>query len=139
MKKTLLSILSIVLFFLLVYLVKTNLSVPSGIQIKIDEISSEYKGVVSKKFSVRDTDPTHLKIITKTDIMEISPHNKIVHLAEIGDSLIKPANQNFVYLKKTDGQIHQIFYTRLSHETRNHKMFPIEWKEKWMESSAWDK
>tara|TARA_R110002049_G_scaffold2052_5_gene14797 strand:- start:78 stop:497 length:420 start_codon:yes stop_codon:yes gene_type:complete len=139
LKKALLSILVIVLFFLLVYFIKANVSVPSGIQIKINEISSEYKGVVSDKFAVRNTNPTHLKIITKTDIIEITPYQKIVDLAEIGDSLIKPANQNIAYLKKQNGQMHEIFYTKLSLKTRNHKSFPKEWKEKWMESSAWDK
>lgn len=139
MKKALLSILVIVLFFLLVDFIKANVSVPRGIQIKIDEISSEYQGVITDKFAVRNTNPTHLKIITETDVIEISPYQKIVELAEIGDSLIKPANENFAYLKKQNGQLHKIFYTKQSQKTRNHKSFPKQWTENWMESSEWDK
>jgi|TARA_R110000764_G_scaffold239818_1_gene340134 hypothetical protein len=106
---------------------------------KIDEIATGYEGIISDKFSVRNTKPTHLKIQTAKGFIEISPYQKIVDSAEIGDSLIKPENQNFVYLKKRNGQVHEIFYTKLSLETRNHKSFPKEWKEKWMESSEWDK
>ena len=139
MKKVIISISTIAIFFLLVYFVKINISIPSGIQIKIDEITLGFKGVISDKFSVRNTKPTHLKVKTENGFVEISPYQKIVDLAEIGDSLIKPKNQNFVYLKKRNGQVHEIFYTRLSLKTRNHKSFPQEWKDKWMESSEWDK
>lgn len=106
---------------------------------KIDEIATGYDGIISDKFSVRNTKPTHLKIKTATGFIEISPYQKIVELAEIGDSLIKPANENFAYLKKQNGQMIEIFYTKLSQRTRNHRSFPKEWREKWMESSEWDK
>tara|TARA_R110000751_G_C13517550_1_gene452370 strand:- start:119 stop:538 length:420 start_codon:yes stop_codon:yes gene_type:complete len=139
LKKVLISISIIILFGLFIYFIKTYISIPSGIQLKIDQIATGYEGIISDKFSVRNTKPTHLKIKTATGFIEISPYQKIVDLAQIGDSLIKPENQNFVYLKKRNGQVLEIFYTKLSLETRNHKSFPKEWKEKWMESSEWDK
>ncbi|CAM4210330.1 hypothetical protein ZORO111903_07530 [Zobellia roscoffensis] len=138
MKKVLISISIIFLFGIFIYIIKTYVSIPSGVQLKIDEIATGYEGTISEKFSVRNTKPTHLKIKTVTGFIEISPYQKIVDSAQIGDSLIKPEYQNFVYLKKGNGQVHKIFYTKLSLETRNHKSFPKEWKEKWMESSEWD-
>ncbi|MFD0862586.1 hypothetical protein ACFQ1M_10265 [Sungkyunkwania multivorans] len=139
MKKVLISISIIILFFLFIYIIETRLSMPSGVQMKIDEIATGYEGIIFDKFSVRKTKPTHLKIKTATGFFEISPYQKIVDSAEVGDSLIKPANQNFVYLKKRNGQVQEIFYTKLSMKTRNHRSFPKEWKKKWMESSEWDK
>lgn len=139
MKKILISTLIISLFFLFVFLIKAYVSVPGGVQIKINEIEKGYKGIITDKFAVRNTKPTHLKIKTETDYIEISPNQKIVELAEIGDSLIKPKNENIVFLKKSDGEVYESFYTKLSKKTRNNDRFPKEWKGKWMESSEWDK
>ncbi len=121
------------------FLIRTFISTPSGITLKIDEIKSEFSGIIIEKYSVRNTKPTHLKIKTKSNFIEICPNSQIVNNANVGDSLIKPKNENFVFLKKLNKKEEKFFYTRISKETRNHNIFPKEWKDKWLESSEWEK
>jgi len=69
----------------------------------------------------------------------ISPNQQLVKHVEVGDSLFKPANNNFIFHIKKSGISRKYFYTKLSYETRKNNSFPEEWKDKWLESSEWDK
>ncbi|WP_299363371.1 hypothetical protein [Winogradskyella sp.] len=110
----------------------------SNIEIIVNEISEGFKGVIVDKYAPRDTQPTHLKIRISETYINVSPYREIVERASIGDSIIKPKNENYIYLIKPDGRKTRIFYTKISYETRKSKFFPEEWKDKWLESSAWD-
>lgn len=134
-KKIILSVLGFIFFiFIFEYVIK-----PIGsVKIVIKDIESEFEGVVIKKYSLRKTEPTHLKIRTvKGDMIDISPDNKIVVAAKIGDSINKPKNENFIFLSR-QGYKKKFFYTRISHKDRKHRKFPEEWKNKWLNSSEWN-
>lgn len=57
----------------------------------------------------------------------------------MGDSIIKVKDENLCYIRKSNGQSKVFYYVRVSMKTRKHWTFPKEWKDKWMESSDWDK
>src|SRR5690606_10899620 len=95
-----------------------------NVRIKVEEIREGYKGVVVKIFSVRDTPPTHLIIEATNGIVEVSPNQEIVKKVKLGDSIIKPKNENFVYIVTPNGGRTKLFSTRLSYETRNSEYFP---------------
>ncbi|WP_340067101.1 hypothetical protein [Ascidiimonas aurantiaca] len=129
-----------IVFFVGGFFIFPLLKEKGNIRLKVAEIREEYRGVIIEKFSVRNTPPTHLRIkVMGGEEIKISPNQEIVNRANKGDSIIKPKNENFVFLITPEGVRDKIFYTKLSYETRNSKYFPTEWKTKWMESSKWDK
>lgn len=128
----------IFIFLIAIFFVFPILKEKGNLRLITKEIREGYKGVIIEKFSVRDTPPTHLKIETEKGIIKVSPNQTIVEKSKIGDSIIKPKNENFAYLVTTKGVKNKYFYTKLSYETRNSKYFPKEWKNRWMESSEWD-
>lgn len=118
---------------------ETALSDRSEVRHKIEMISNGYNGIIIKKYSVRKNLPTHLSIeVTDGEILNVSPSDKLLDVSKIGDSIIKPQNENFVYLIKKNGIRVKIYYTRLSYDNRKSKYFPKEWRNKWIESSYWD-
>ena len=68
----------------------------------------------------------------------IMNRQRIMNYINVGDSLIKIKDENICYVKKPNGEKKQFYYTRISMKDRSHWTFPKEWKNKWMESSAWD-
>lgn len=110
----------------------------NGVKLTIKKINEEYKGVVIDKYAVRDTPPTHLKIRVSDYDIDICPNKEITKEVIIGDSIIKPKNENIIYLIKPDGTRKQFYYIKLSFKTRNSDFFPKEWKNKWLESSEFD-
>lgn len=127
----------IVLFCM--FFVLPGLKGKGGVELKVSKIRQEYAGIIIDKYSVRDTPPTHIRIKTKDSLIEISVNRQIVKMSNLGDSIIKPKNENYVFIIAQDGRKNKFFYTKLSFETRNSKYFPKEWRKKWMESSEWDK
>lgn len=136
-KKGIFSLVIILCFFLFV---KKCVSEPNDVKITIDKIKDDFKGVVIKKYSTRDVPPTHLQILVDgKEKIDISPNGEIVDAANIGDSLIKIKNENWAFLKSEDDDVQKYFYTRISYKNRRSKLFPKEWRNKWLESSKWDK
>jgi hypothetical protein len=132
-------ILILILIPIIVVFVFPIIEARRNVTINVERIKESYKGVIVEKYSVRDTPPTHLKIKVAGDkYIKVIPYQKIVEQGHIGDSIIKPKNENFVYLIDSNGVANQIFYTKISYETRKSKHFPKDWKNKWMESSEWD-
>ncbi|MDN3707101.1 hypothetical protein QW060_08130 [Myroides ceti] len=64
--------------------------------------------------------------------------SEIMDYISVGDSLIKIKDENICYVKKPNGDKKEFYYIRIPLKNRNHWTFPKEWKDKWMESSAWD-
>ena len=139
MKKILKILGSLILIICLFILIHNFVTRKNNIEILVQEIKSGFSGKITDKYAVRNTPPTHLKIKTENEILEISPNSEIVKIAEIGDSIIKPKNENWVYIKKSNGDRLKLFYTRISFETRKNENFPKKWKNRWLESSRWDK
>lgn len=132
-------VISIMFIFLLIYMFRVFVTIPTNVTIKVNEIKYSFAGKIIEKYAVRNTEPTHLKVLIKNDsIITISPNQDIVNNAAIGDSLYKPANENYVFLT-SNGNGKKFFYTKLSYETRNNKNFPLEWRNKWIDSSIWDR
>ncbi|ARV13348.1 hypothetical protein BTO09_13805 [Gilvibacter sp. SZ-19] len=114
-----------------------NLELNSTLNRNIENINSEFKGIVIEKFSYRQNDsPTHLKINSLDSIFEIVPYH--IGFINVGDSIIKPKAENLIIIKKGDSIELRKYYIRISNEVRNSDDFPKEWKEKWLESSTWD-
>jgi len=131
-------VISILLIFLSMYLIDVFVTIPNNVSIKVNEIEYSFKGKIIEKFAVRNTEPTHLKVLIKYDsIITISPNLDLVDVAAVGDSLYKPANENYIFLS-SNGNVKKFFYTKLSYETRSNKNFPREWRNKWLDSSMWD-
>lgn len=137
MKKWILITIAVIAVILLIFLVQL-LESKSEVERKVEKIEQGFKGVVEKKYSVRDNYDSHLDIRMGDSLITISPYNAIVENAQIGDSIIKIKNENFITLLKKNGDEKQFFYTKLSYKTRRSRYFPKEWKDKWMESSNWD-
>lgn len=126
----------IILFFAVDYFVTT----PNNVDIKVEEIKDGFAGIITDKYAVRDTPPTHLKVeINGSFNKTISPNRELVKYAEVGDSLFKPVNSNYIFHINKSGISKKFFFTKLSYETRKNSNFPEEWKGKWLESSEWDK
>lgn len=64
--------------------------------------------------------------------------NELLNYIAVGDSIIKIRDENICYVKKPNGETKAFYYVRIPREKRNHWTFPEEWKDKWLESSAWD-
>jgi hypothetical protein len=110
-----------------------------NVKLKVEKIRSEFKGKIVKIYATKKTIPTHLEVaLTDGKIINISPNQYLVNSADVGDFLIKPKNENRVYLIKSNKKKLTFFYTKISYETRNNKNFPVEWKNRWLESSQWD-
>ena len=103
-------------------------------------IADEYEAIVTGKFNPKKwaDKPTQVKIKTTNTIKGIPIPSEIMDYIEVGDSLIKIKDENLVYVVKPSGERKSFYYKRISMKTRNHWTFPKEWRDKWMESSAWD-
>ncbi len=107
----------------------------------IKAVKEEYKAVVLEKFNPKEWSDimTQVKLQNeKKEIKEKVLSYEIMEYISIGDSLIKIKDENICYVKKPNGEIKEFYYTRISMKDRSHWTFPKEWKNKWMESSAWD-
>lgn len=104
-------------------------------------ITEEYRGVVEEKYNPREWMKvvTHVKIKDQKDkIISRSISSEAMDYIEVGDSLIKIKDENLIHVVKQDGERTSFYYKRISMKTRNHWTFPEEWRDKWLESSAWD-
>ncbi len=105
------------------------------------DIKDNYRAIVIDKFNPKEWSDimtqVRLKNANKT-INEIVLRSEIIDYISVGDSLIKIKDENVCYVKKPNGDIKEFYYIRIPLENRNHWTFPKEWKNKWMESSAWD-
>lgn len=107
----------------------------------IKDIELEFRGKIINKKSYRNGSSTHLEI--KSDqhdsIFVIPPYNtRLINNSEIGDKIIKLKNENIIELYRKDSLIEQFYYIRISYKHRYSKKFPIEWRDKWIQSSRWD-
>lgn len=135
-RKIILVALSILLIIFFAIKLFDYLSHRSELNRVIDEIESSFKGIAIDKFSYRENDlPTHLKIKSNDSIFEITPFPPTIRKAELGDSVIKPRDENYVILKRNDSIIFNHYYKRISNEIRNDSDFPKKWRKKWLESS----
>lgn len=109
----------------------------------IKAVKEEYKAVVLEKFNPREwiKEPSHVKIKVDDYLekdVDFAFETVVMDYISIGDSLIKIKDENICYVKKSTGEVRKFYYVKISHEDREHWTFPKEWKNKWMESSAWD-
>ncbi len=74
-----------------------------------------------------------MKIKTKDGEEVILAGMHIIESARIGDRIIKPKNENFVYLIKNESDTLRFVLLNISEETRGSEYFPKTWKNKYME------
>jgi len=107
----------------------------------IKDIKDNYKAIIIEKYNRRKSmDVMTSVLIEKKDGIEkgFPLRSEIMEYISVGDSLIKIKDENICFVKKPTGEIKKFYYVRIPMENRNHWTFPNEWKNKWMESSAWD-
>lgn len=119
-----LALLSIVTVFLFLQ----YFSSVQNAKIKIKEIRKEIKGLIIDKYSVRDTQPTHLKINTSNGVISISPNQYLIKYASIGDSIYKLKNANTAFIVKSNGKRKEYYYTKISSKTIKKYNLPEEWE-----------
>ncbi len=107
----------------------------------INNIETEYTGIIIETYSTRnDNLHTHYRVLTGIDTLSICPGNsEIMNNIEVGDSILKKTNDNMVYIYKNREDIRKFYYMKIPMEYRKDSRFPEEWKDKWMESSDWDR
>ena len=99
----------------------------------IEEIQKDLSGIIISKYSTRDTPPIFLKIKNKNTFFDISFSREIMTISSIGDSIYKLPNDNYVYIIKSNGKIYKECFQKITNETRSSRLFPKEWKDKWLE------
>ena len=107
----------------------------------IKNIKDEYKAIIIETYNPREwmIEPTFVRMRKNNNIEEsFAPGNEIMNYISVGDSLIKIKDENICYVKKPNGEKKKFYYIRISMRDRSQWTFPKEWKNKWMESSAWD-
>ena len=107
----------------------------------IENIKDEYKAIINETYNPREwmKEPTFIRIRKNNNTVEnLAPGTEIMNYVAVGDSVIKIKGENICYEKKPNGEKKQFYYTRISMKDRSHWTFPKEWKNNWMESSAWD-
>lgn len=105
------------------------------------EIGMGYRSIIVSIYNPRECvkDPNYMKVRkTNDEEMDVYLTEELLKYITVGDSLIKIKDENICYVKKPNGEKKQFYYTRISMKDRSHWTFPKEWKNKWMESSAWD-
>ena len=99
----------------------------------INEIRREYKGVIVQIYSSKsDISPTFIKIRDSSSrFQDLSVLEDVINYVELGDSLIKPKNENVLMIKR-NGKTKTFFYSIISEKLRKHRKFPDEWRDKWL-------
>ncbi|MDM1522606.1 hypothetical protein OBK20_03185 [Empedobacter falsenii] len=102
----------------------------------IKEIQKDFSGIIMEKYSPRDTPPIFLKIKNQNTILDISFSRGVMNISSIGDSIYKLPNDNYVYIVKPNGKVYKECFQRIRKETRDNKQFPLEWKNKWLDTAS---
>lgn len=128
-----------ILFFSFVFLLNKYVTEPRDLEATISDINAGFKGVIVRKYSLRNTLPTCMTVqMENGKSIEICPDDELVTSSKIRDTIIKPKGENYVYIVNNEGKCVKYFYVRISNEDRKNKNFPQSWRNKWMDSSLWD-
>ena len=100
-KKIFYGLIFITLFFTSISIVRT-LTKGKVIQ---EEISEDYKGIITDIYSPRNTPPTHVRINTQKGIKSISVTPESIQVFQVRDLFIKKPGSKFFITKKRNGQI----------------------------------
>ena len=104
-------------------------------------IEDSYKSTIIDIYNPREwiKEPNYMKVLKdNNEVLDVYLTEELIKYISVGDSLIKIKDENICYVKKPNGDKKEFYYIRIPLENRNHWTFPKEWKNKWMESSAWD-
>lgn len=103
-------------------------------------IESEFEGKVVEIDHTPRNFVFKVKSIEGDTITESSSilNDDFYSLIESGIYLIKPENENYVFLIDETNDTTKLYYVRISWNARDNFFFPKEWKSKWLESSEWD-
>lgn len=139
------NVYKIILFLLslyFVFFVFSKIGDNSNVKILVQKIENEYSGIIIDKYNPREwmDELTAIKVKNSNGEIEDFPmRSEIMDYIEVGDRIIKLKDENICYIINPKGEKKEFFYVRISMNTRNHWAFPKEWKDKWLESSKWDK
>jgi len=100
----------------------------------ISEIKKPYKGYVSNIYYQRG-----YHILIKNDIEELDMigfTRNFMCVIDMGDSIYKKANENYVTIVKPNNVLIKSSYLYISPSYRNDWRWPREWDDKWKEASC---
>ncbi|WP_417350994.1 hypothetical protein [Flavobacterium alkalisoli] len=103
----------------------------------VDNIKRGYSGIVVSKQQIAERKSHLTDIYFKDDGVNMSEvfRQGLDSVIEVGDSIIKPKNDNYLYIIKPGGTKETFIYTYISESYRNDFRWPDKWKEKWPEAS----
>ena len=108
-----------------------NASSPNGL---VKEIKRSYKGYVSNIYYQRGF---HILIKTETDELDMVGFTpKFMCAIDMGDSIYKEANENYVTIVKPDNVLIKTSYLYINPSYRNDWRWPDEWDDKWKKASC---
>ena len=98
----------------------------------LNYIKSEFSGLVEEKILCNRAQLIRIKTINGDCITTPSVTSILFDSINLGDSIVKIANSNYCIIHSIDGVSDSLCYVYLSFEHRQHKLWPEEWKKKWM-------
>lgn len=110
-----------------------NLEYESGRKRLFNHISTEYNGIITKKYSPREwMGPTHITI--NNDISLCPSNSEILISVEVDDSVYKAKNDNYISIYRNDTLQKTLWFMKIPQKYIDDPLFPESWKGKWKES-----
>lgn len=100
----------------------------------VPNIEKSINANVCKKYSFRKNHPPSYLIVDTKDTLYM-PRMNLIEQLKVGDSLSKKANDNIIFVYRNNKLVFRTWYMFIPEYLRQSEMFPVKWKEKWMEST----
>lgn len=103
-------------------------------------IQSEFEGDIVETYHTPRSFVFKIKDVGGDTITESSSilNPDFYSLIDSSSYIIKPKNENYVFLVNDSNDTTRLYYANISWDARDNYFFPQEWKSKWLESSEWD-
>lgn len=134
MKKSKMILLGTIFFILFVIFQIYMTTSPSLVVVSIKR---GYKGIVVSKKQIAQRDSHIISVFSKEENKTYDDlfGQELDSIIAIGDSIVKPINDNYVFVIKPNGQKERHVYTYISRRQREGFRWPKKWKYKWSDAS----
>lgn len=100
----------------------------------VTAIRSEYTGIVIDKYLDANAIICFKLKTPDSGNIYVSVTNTLAFNTQVGDTLVKQKNDNYVLVKRQTGDSLWVLYTPIYSDVREHELFPKEWKDKWLDA-----
>lgn len=106
----------------------------------VNSIKKGYKGIVISKKQIAQRNSHSIIVFCKENNNTVNEifRQELDSIVEVGDYIIKPKNDNYLFLIKPNMKKQKFIYTYISKENREDFRWPKEWKSKWIEAKKPD-